>query len=209
MAAIFDSSDPASPLAYNASQTALLLMDFQTFIVDRVEAGKAAMDKAVKMRDWARQNDVMVVHCVVDVQGVPPATKKGAQRLTEMLTELAKDKSAIEEPTEIAFSQADDEYIVLKQPGVISALKSKGAVELLKEHNIQSLILCGLSTSGVVLRTALPATDDGFVVSVIEDACADPKEDLHETLMKSVLPSRAHVTNVGEFLEQWEKQAVS
>lgn len=35
MAAIFDRFNPASPLAYGASQTALLLLDFQGFCIDR------------------------------------------------------------------------------------------------------------------------------------------------------------------------------
>ena len=120
-----------------------------------------------------------------------------------MLDGVGKDRDAAEEPTEIAFSKAAGEYIVLKHPGFASALKSSGAMDLLSEHGIKSLILCGISTSGAVLRTAMPATDEGFVVSVIQDACADPVESLHDALVKSVLPSRAHVATAGQFMDAW------
>ena len=54
-------------------------------------------------------------------------------------------------------------------------------------------------TSGAELRTAIPATDEGTVITVIKDACAGSVEDLHETL-KTALPSRAHVATAEEFL---------
>lgn len=205
MAAIFSRSNPASPLAYSADQTALLLMDFQGLIVDRCGSiGREALAQAVIMRNWALSRKIIVLHSVVDVHGKPPPTCKGAERITAMLESVAGDPKAAEEPTEIAFSQSNGEYIALKHPGFISGLKSKGAMDLLKERDIQSLIICGLSTSGAVLRTAMPATDEGFVVSVIQDACADPVDGLHDTLMKSVLPSRAHVATAEEFLKQWD-----
>ena len=122
-----------------------------------------------------------------------------------MLEEASKDRAAAEEPTEIAFSKADGEYIVLKHPGFHSGLKSSGAADLLSEHGIKSLIFCGLSTSGAVLRTAMPAADEGFIVTVVRDACADPIEGLHDTLLKSVLPSRAHIVTAEDFMDNWTK----
>jgi nicotinamidase-related amidase len=205
MAAIFDASNPASPLAYPASQTALLLMDFQGMTVARGgDTAREALAKAKVMRDWALSRDIMVLHSVVDVQGRPPATCKGFERINKLLEAAAADPSASEEPEEIAFSQRNHEYIALKHPGHNSALKSKGAMEILREHGIQSLLLCGLSTSGCVLRTTMPAADDGFVVSVIEDACMDPVPGLHDTLMKNVIPARAHVATAENFVKRWD-----
>ena len=143
----------------------------------------------------------------VQVHEKPPSNCKGAERISKMLASIENDRTAAEEPTDIAFSKAEGEYIVLKHPGFISALKSNGIMELLREHRIRSLVLCGLSTSGAVLRTAMPATDEGFVVSVVRDACTDPVEGLHDTVMGSVLPSRAHVATAEEFRREWRNQA--
>lgn len=203
-AANFDQSDVSSPLAYDASQTALVLMDFQNFIVGMCgDIGKEALAKAKIMRDWALERKIMVLHSVVDAQARPPEIVKGRERLNKMLDSLSNDPNAVEEAEEVAFSQRDREYVSLKWPGHVSGLKAKGAQDILKEHGIKSLILCGLSTSGCVLRTAIPSTDDGFVVSIIEDACADPTPGLHDTLMKNVLHSRAHVATAEEFISQW------
>ena len=155
------------------------------------------------MLDWAFTNKVMVIHSIVDVTGKPPPISKGAERITKLLAQIADDRHAAEEPAEIAFAKREREYLVFKHPGFVSGLKSAGVMDLLMEHGIKSLILCGISTSGAVLRTAVPATDDGFVVSVIHDACTDPVGGLHHTLVKSVLPSRAHVATAEEFMKGW------
>ncbi|KAK3072283.1 hypothetical protein LTR53_007099 [Teratosphaeriaceae sp. CCFEE 6253] len=205
-AAVFDSNDPSSPLHYTAQQTALLLLDFQGFIISQCgDVGPAALAAAVQMRDWACDQGVTVVHSIVDVKAQIPPSTKGAARLTTLLSTLRDDREAVEEPAALAFPQRDNEYIVLKPPGVISGLKSHRAMDLLAQRGIKSLIICGLSTSGAVLRTATAATDEEFVVSVVRDACADPKEGVHEMVLGTVLPNRAHVINAVELMAQWEK----
>jgi nicotinamidase-related amidase len=200
MAAILDQNNPASPLHYRTSQTALLLLDFQNFTIDHCgPAGQAALAKAKDLLDWARKHDIVIIHSIVDVKGTPRPTTKGFERLTKMLPNISSNPSSAAQPADVAFSpNRDNEFLVLKQPGTVSGLKSGGAMELLQDHGIRSLLIAGLSTSGAVLRTAVPATDDGFVVTVVKDACADPKAAVHEVLFESVLPSRAHVVTLGE-----------
>lgn len=207
MAALFDRSNPASPLAYDASQTALLLLDFQGFCINACATdGKAALAKGKKMREWATAHQVLVVHSIVDVTSRPPATYKGAERIEKLLDGIASDERLAEEPPEIAFAKREREYRVLKHAGTVSALKSTEMMELLRKHGIRSLMLCGISTSGAILRTAVPATDDGFIVSVIQDACCDPVDGLHDTLIKTVLPSKAHVATAEVFMKEWAKE---
>lgn len=164
MAATLDRDNPASPLHYTSAQTALLLLDFQGFCIARCEsAGTAAVAKAALLREWAMKLGIIVLHSIVNVNGAPPPTCKGAERILDLLSSI-KDAGpeAAEEPTELAFSQRSGEYIVLKPPGMVSGLKAPGAMKMLVQHGIKSLIVCGLSTSGCVLRTAVPATDEGF-----------------------------------------------
>ncbi|KAK4556872.1 hypothetical protein LTR86_005852 [Recurvomyces mirabilis] len=198
--------DPSSPLHYPASQTALVLMDFQNFIVSHCGSpGAAAVSQAKVMRDWALDNGIMVVHSIIDLTGPPaPPTRKGQNRFKALFDSVKDDANAVAEHEDIAFEQRAREYLVLKRLGVASALKTGGAMELLAEHGIKSLILCGLSTSGCVLRTAVPAVDDGFVVSVIEDACAEPAEGLHDVLMQQCLAKWTWVVKAEEFVQDWD-----
>lgn len=123
-----------------------------------------------------------------------------------MLAGIQEDPESANEPSTIAAGiDKSQEVVVHKTPGVVSGLKSEDCRAILSERGIKSLIICGLSTSGAVLRTTVPATDDGFVVSVIRDACADRTVELHETLMGSVLPSRAHVFAAEELMDSWKK----
>ncbi|EXJ85486.1 hypothetical protein A1O1_05850 [Capronia coronata CBS 617.96] len=79
----------------------------------------------------------------------------------------------------------DREITVLRQPGL-------------------SLILCGITTSGTVLSTARAATDRGFIVTVVEDACFDLVPGLHAMLVTHVLPTTAHVATSGEIRDAWK-----
>lgn len=83
-------------------------------------------------------------------------------------------------------------------------LKSQGLESLPSSHDTKSVVLCGISTSGCVLSTARAAADDGYIVTVIEDACSDPVAGLHDVLVQKVLPSQAHVATAEEFQEQWK-----
>ena len=207
MAAIFDRSDPASPLAHDASKTALILLDFQGFAVDRCGLdGRAALNKAQVIRDWAVSREIVVIHSIADVAAKPSRHVKGANRLVKMLAGIENNRTAAEESPEIAPRGRGEEYVVLKPPGVVSGFKSVGILELLHEHGIESLVLCGLKTSGAVLWTALAASDDGFVVSVISDACADLDTAMHENLMSTVLQSRGHVCTAERFISEWSKE---
>ena len=206
MAAIFDPCNPASPSAYNASQTALLLLDLQGFCIDRCgQHVLSVLAKAKRMREWALAQKIVIIHSIVDVTARPPSTCKGAERIAKMLADISDDQSTAEEPPGIAFSRNEEEFLVLKHPGTVSGLKSRDAASLLAEKEIKSLVICGISTSGAVLRTALPATDDGFIATVIQDGCCDPSEELHETLVGKILPSRAHVARAEDFIGEWAK----
>ena len=77
--------------------------------------------------------------------------------------------------------------------------------ELLKQHQIDTLILMGMRTMGVVLNTVRCATDMGYKVIVISDCCADQDEELHRVLMAKVIPFTATVMTSSDFFNLVEK----
>ena len=83
-------------------------------------------------------------------------------------------------------------------------LLSDGLKDELKHRQTRSLIVSGITTSGCVLSTARAATDEGHVVTVVEDACADAAESVHQMLMDHVLPATAHVATTQELREVWK-----
>jgi nicotinamidase-related amidase len=68
----------------------------------------------------------------------------------------------------------------------------------LRDRGIDTLILAGISTSGVVLSTVRDAADRDYRVFVLADGSADPDAGLHETLTEKVFPRQAHVITTTE-----------
>jgi len=70
---------------------------------------------------------------------------------------------------------------------------------LLRAKEIETLVLFGIATSGVVLSTLLEASDAGYRLMVIEDCCADLDTELHAALLKRLFPKRAEVITAADF----------
>jgi nicotinamidase-related amidase len=195
--------DKSSHEAYKPSETALLLLDWYSLFIEKV-AGPAAipaLDVAVQLRKWAKVQGITVIHCLIDPNGTPFPACKGVERFQGLL-EIMKSTA---DPEPAALRPEDQEPTFYRVPGHISALKSAGLLEFLKEKGIKSVVLTGLSTSGCVLRTAVTASDAEFATTVISDACADADGELHQVIMEKIIPSGGHVKSFAEFKEDFEK----
>jgi nicotinamidase-related amidase len=73
--------------------------------------------------------------------------------------------------------------------------------EQLDARGIDTLVLAGISTSGVVLSTVRQAVDLDYRVVVVSDAVADFDEEVHRVLTTKVFPRQAEVLTVAEVLE--------
>lgn len=93
--------------------------------------------------------------------------------------------------------QADD-IIVIKHR--VSAFAGTDLEMILRASGIDTLVLFGIATSGVVLSTLLEASDADYRLIVIEDCCADLDSALHSCLVEKLFPSRGTVLNASEFL---------
>ena len=200
---VFDSSDRSSPAHYSASQTCVLLLDFHGLFQSMHPSIPMAVEQATNLLTWARSNKIAIAHCLVNNDAsIPfPPTIKDAKRLTSVMEKFDASEDSYLEPKPLR--PINDENTFLRTGGYVSALKSEGLVSYLSSHGYQSLILCGVSTSGCVMRTAFAASDADYVVTVVEDACADPAEGVHEMCVRKVLPNRAHVLNVEDLKREW------
>jgi nicotinamidase-related amidase len=64
--------------------------------------------------------------------------------------------------------------------------------------NLDTLILAGISTSGVVLTTVCEAADLDYRVVVLADACADRDPTIQDVLITRIFPQRAQVITTAE-----------
>jgi nicotinamidase-related amidase len=73
---------------------------------------------------------------------------------------------------------------------------------ILKAKGIDTMVLMGISTSGVVLSTVRWAADIDYRLIVLSDCCADRDEEVQRVLMGKVFPflGQATVVTSQEFL---------
>lgn len=203
MMGILDASDQFNPGHYGPSQTALLLLDFHSVVVEKFCGPKApaALAVAAGLRTWAKSQGIVVIHTLIDTTKKPFPTAKDATRLAAIMASISEDGS--DESLELLQDVTEDEPTFSRIPGYVSALQSPGLHEFLHAKGIKSLVLAGLSTSGCLLRTAIPATEAEYVVSVISDGCADAGEGIHDFLIEKILPVRAYVLTAAQFRDEF------
>jgi nicotinamidase-related amidase len=80
----------------------------------------------------------------------------------------------------------------------VGAFSTTDLDEQLRDRQIDTLILAGIATSGVVLSTVRDAADRDYRLYVLEDGCADRDRDVHALLMQKVFPRQACVILIAE-----------
>jgi nicotinamidase-related amidase len=73
----------------------------------------------------------------------------------------------------------------------VSAFAGTDLEMILRANEIETLVLFGIVTSGVVLSTLLEASDADYWLFVVKDCCADLDQRLHAALVEGLFPSRA------------------
>jgi nicotinamidase-related amidase len=87
----------------------------------------------------------------------------------------------------------------------VSAFSGSDLDVLLRASNVDSLVLCGIATSGVVLSTIRQAADLDYSLTVLSDACLDADPEVHDVLMRKVFVRQATVLTTRE----WSSQLVA
>jgi nicotinamidase-related amidase len=63
----------------------------------------------------------------------------------------------------------------------------------LRTRNVSTLVMAGISTTGVVLSSVAWASDADYDVRLVQACCYDPDQDAHEALFRSGFGGRVHV----------------
>jgi nicotinamidase-related amidase len=180
-----------------APHTALLVMDYQAGIVARVpeadqllERARAAIDL---VRDWSGQIGYVRVAFDDEDFDVPESSRMGASlRGSGQAFHADSPTTAIDE--RVAPEVGD---VVVRKTRV-GAFSTTDLHDQLQDLGIDTLVLAGISTSGVVLSTVVEAHDLDYRVFVLADGCADTDPEVHAFLLEKILPRRGEVITLAE-----------
>ncbi len=179
--------------------TALLVMDFQTAVVEMVPREKEALlANTARLLAAARTAGVRVVYVVVAFRpGYPEISPKNQSFATLRETGRFTEGTAGTE-VHAAVAPRQGEPVVVKRR--VGAFGGTDLEILLRAHGTETLVLAGIATSGVVLSTVRHAADADYRLVVVEDCCADRDAEVHRVLMEKVFPRQATVTRVDELI---------
>jgi nicotinamidase-related amidase len=82
----------------------------------------------------------------------------------------------------------------------VSAFAGSDLDVVLRSREVDSLVLTGIATSGVVLSTLCQAADLDYDLTVLRDGCADIDAEVHRVLLDKVFPRRATVLSTDEWV---------
>jgi nicotinamidase-related amidase len=183
--------------AIDPRRTALLIMDFQDGIISRLPDPGALLASAAEAIETVRGHGgtvgyVRVAFTPDEIEAVP-ATSAMA-RVKDAGAALHDDSPAT--AIHAAVAPQDGDIVVRKVR--VGAFSTTDLDAQLRDRGIDTLILAGLSTSGVLLSTVRDAADKDYRILVLSDASADPQPGVHEFLTTQVFPRQAQVITTGE-----------
>lgn len=101
-----------------------------------------------------------------------------------------------DDATQIHPAVAPQEGDVVVTKRRVSAFAGSDLDLVLRAAEIDTLVLAGIATSGVVLSTTREAADRDFRLVVLSDGCFDADSEVHRVLVEKIFPRQAEVMTV-------------
>ena len=186
-------------ISIDPMSSALLVMDFQTVIVDSYAVGKEALlARTAGLIEASRQAGMMVVYVIVGFRAGHPEINPrnftfAAVKKANLLV-LSEANAAIHP----AIAPEFGEVVVTKHR--VSAFTGTDLDMILRANGIETLILAGIATSGVILSTIRHAADADYRIMVVEDCCSDKDEEAHRILFEKIFPAQAIIVVTDEIV---------
>lgn len=192
--------DGGEEVTFDAAHTAVLAMDCQSGIVSiYAKPQQEFVERAPAVLRAARRAGMLVVHVQVGFRpGLPEVSSRNklfaALKSSSQYQKLFEGAAGAIHP---ALGPEPGDVVVTKHR--VSAFAGTDLQMMLRARDIETLVLFGIATSGVVLSTLLQASDYDYRLVVITDCCADLDQVLHEALLARLFPQRGEVLTASEF----------
>lgn len=183
-------------------RTAMLSMDLQTSIVSvYAKEDPDFLQRTSRLLKSARDRGMSIIHVHVGFRpGLPEISPKnplfGALKSSPQWQKMFEGQAGAIH-SDVAPQGA--EVVITKHR--VSAFRGTDLEMILRANEVDTLILFGIATSGVVLSTLLEASDADYRIYVVKDCCIDQDADLHACLMSKLFARRATVIESADLIE--------
>jgi nicotinamidase-related amidase len=183
--------------AIDPARSALLIMDYQTGILERLTDADQLLARMADTLANAREQGVHIGYVRVafadaDYDALPVANKTFAAIAAGRQMHHGAPETAVHD----AVAPEAGDIVVRKTR--VGPFSTTDLDQQLRDRGIDTLILAGISTSGVVLSTVRDAADRDYRIYVLEDGSADPDRETHDFLIQKIFPRQAYVISIAE-----------
>jgi nicotinamidase-related amidase len=179
------------------TSTALLVMDVQQSIVDRFADDEGYLPRLAAAVEAAREAGIWVIYVTVGFRAGYPEV---SERNKSFAAIRGSGRFADSDPGSAihpAVAPTSSDVIVTKRR--VSAFTGSDLEVVLRAGGIDSLVLTGIATSGVVLSTLRQAADLDYRLTVLADGCLDADPEVHRVLTEKVFPRQADVISIADW----------
>lgn len=182
-----------SDLISDRGRTALFIGDFYADMMGSLPhaTDRNVISNTVELQRAARAAGLLVCYSATVFR---PGYVEISGRNKTFSQRKESGQPAVSDPVALihdAVKPVDGEVVVGKHR--VNALYGTGLDLVLRANDIETLIILGYATSGVVLSTLRYAADLDYRLVVVEDCCADQQPDVHDFLIQRIFPRQAEV----------------
>jgi nicotinamidase-related amidase len=175
----------------------LLVMDYEPAILANVPDADGLLARTAGAIATARDRGMRIGYVRVafeqaDYAALPQAGRgfgasSSGRRMDAGAPETAVHEAVAPEPGDIVVRKVR-----------VGAFSTTDLGPRLRDAGVDTLLLAGVSTGGVVLSTVRDAADQDYRIYVLEDGCADRDAEVHDLLMRKVFPRQAYVISIAD-----------
>ncbi len=175
------------------SKTALLIADFYADMMTTLPHAidRQVVAKTQALQQAARDAGILVCYSATVFRPgyieISDRNKTFSQRKTSGQPAVGDPMQVIHE----AVKPIEGEVVVGKHR--VNALFGTDLDMTLRANSIETIILLGYATSGVVLSTTRYAADSDYRIIIAEDCCSDSDIEVHDFLTQRIFPRQADV----------------
>jgi nicotinamidase-related amidase len=186
---------------FDNSRAALLVMDVQQGVVARFsDDAEVLLERLSALIGASREAGIAVIYVRVAFRAGNPEVSPRNRSFAALTHAGGFGESDAATQIHPAVAPRPEDPVVVKKR--VSAFSGSDLELLLRSRAIETLILTGIVTSGVVLSTLREAADRDYRLVVLSDCCLDGDPEVHRVLTEKVFPRQADVVSADELLRR-------
>ena len=181
--------------------TALLIADFYAEMMNSIPHAidRGVVEKTRALQQAARDSGIMVCYSATVFR---PGYPEISDRNKTFSQRKASGQPAVSDPVQViheAVRPIEGEVVAGKHR--VNAMFGTDLEMSLRANNIETLVMLGYATSGVVLSTTRYASDADFRLIIVEDCCSDQDPEVHDFLTQRIFPRQADVVQAADVIQ--------